>query len=84
MHVLNYSDFRRSMREKFDQITDDGEIVIVNRNENKAVVVLSLAEYNSILETMHLLRSEKNRNRLAEAMARTENGQSEHHDLIEE
>jgi len=84
MQVLNYTEFRKSLREKFDQVTDDGDIVIVNRTDNKAVVMLSLTEYNSWIETMHLLRSEKNRKRLMDAVSRTEQGEYQSNDLIEE
>ncbi|MGA0557686.1 type II toxin-antitoxin system Phd/YefM family antitoxin [Larkinella sp. VNQ87] len=84
MQVLNYTDFRKNLREKFDDVTDNGDTVIVNRTDNKAVVILSLTEYNSWIETMHLLRSEKNRQRLLNAISRSEEGDHQSHDLIEE
>lgn len=84
MQVLNYSEFRRSMKAKLDQVSDDGDMVIINRSENKNVVVISLREYNSLKETLHLLSSEKNRNRLTEAVDRANRGEYESHDLLGE
>lgn len=84
MQVLNYTDFRTNLSERLNQVTDDGDTVIVNRPDNKAVVVISLAEYNSWTETMHLLRSERNRQRLLESVTRTEGGDYQKHGLIEE
>lgn len=84
MQVLNYSEFRRNMKAKLDQVTDDGETIILNRSETKNVVLISLKEYNSLKETLYLLSSEKNRTRLVGAIERTNKGEFETHDLIDE
>ena len=84
MQVVNYSEFRRSMKAKLDQVSDDGDTVIVSRSDNKNVVLISLREYNSLKETLHLLSSEKNRNRLMSAVDRANRGDFESHDLIED
>ena len=83
MQVVNYTEFRRSMKAKLDQVSDDGDIVIINRSESKNVVLISLREYNSLKETLHLLSSENNRNRLISAVDRANKGEFESHDLIE-
>ncbi|GAB3904105.1 type II toxin-antitoxin system prevent-host-death family antitoxin [Larkinella knui] len=84
MQVVNYTEFRRSMKAKLDQVSDDGDTVIINRSENKNVVLISLREYNSLKETLHLLSSEKNRKRLVDAIERTNRGDFEIHDLIDD
>ncbi|MVM32976.1 type II toxin-antitoxin system prevent-host-death family antitoxin [Spirosoma sp. HMF4905] len=84
MQVVNYTEFRRSMKAKLDQVSDDGDTVIINRSENKNVVLISLREYNSLKETLHLLSSEKNRNRLISAIERAERDDYETHNLIED
>ncbi len=84
MQVVNYTEFRRSMKARLDQVSDDGDMVIINRSENKNVVLISLREYNSLKETLHLLSSEKNRDRLINAIERANRGEVESHDLIEE
>lgn len=84
MQVVNYTEFRRSMKARLDQVSDDGDTVIINRSENKNVVLISLREYNSLKETLHLLSSEKNRNRLIDAVDRANRGEFESHDLIED
>lgn len=84
MQVVNYTEFRRSMKAKLDQVSDDGDTVIINRSENKNVVLISLREYNSLKETLHLLSSEKNRNRLISAIERADRDEYETHKLIED
>ena len=72
------------MKVKLDQVSDDGDTVIINRSENKNVVLISLREYNSLKETLHLLGSEKNRSRLMSAIERTNQGEYESHSLTDE
>lgn len=84
MQVVNYTEFRRSMKAKLDQVSDDGDTVIINRSENKNVVLISLREYNSLKETLHLLSSEKNRDRLMNAVERANRGEFERHNLLDE
>lgn len=81
MQVVNSTEFRRFMKAKLDQISDDGDMIIINRGGDKNLVLISLREYNSLQETLHLLRSGKNHNRLAEAMDCTKRGDFEVHNL---
>lgn len=84
MEVLNYSDFRKNLKTVLDKTVDNHETVIIARSQNKDVVLLSLQEYNSWMETMYLLRSENNRKRLLESIENIESGKFEEHNLIEE
>lgn len=83
MEVINYSEFRQSLKTHLDNVTDNYDTLIVPRGEDKGVVIISLAEWNSIQETLHLLKSDKNRARLTEALNRAEEGIKEDHDLID-
>lgn len=84
MQVVNYSEFRREMKARLDQVSDDNDTIIINRSQNKNVVMISLREYNSLMETLHLLNSETNRSRLAAAIDRTNRGEYEDHGLLED
>lgn len=74
MEVLNYTEFRKKMKESPDRISDDNDIVIVSRSKNKNVVLLSMSEYNSWNETLFLIKSEKNRKRLEESIDEMKKG----------
>lgn len=69
MEVVNYTEFRKNMKANLDLVSDDFETVIIARPDKKSIVLISLDEYNSINETMHLLSTEKNRKRLEESIA---------------
>lgn len=84
MKIVNYSDFRAGLKNYLDTVIADHDTIFVPRGSGEeSVVVMSLAEYNSIKETLHLLRSSKNRARLQDAIERTEKGEFEKHDLTE-
>jgi antitoxin YefM len=84
MEVLNYTEFRNNLAKSLDKVNDDAETVIVSRSKGKNVVVMGLTEYNSLMETLHLVKSEANRKRLQEAIDEMNNGVSYTHQLIEE
>lgn len=76
MEVINYSEFRKHLKENLDKACDNSEIIVVSRPQNKNVVVISLDEYNSWIETRHLLEPEANRKRLLKSMESLEKGKT--------
>lgn len=84
MEVVNYTEFRKNLKSVLDKTVDNHETVIISRSHDKDVVLLSLHEYNSWMETMHLLRSPNNRKRLLEAIQDVDKGNFEQQNLIEE
>ncbi len=57
MLAVNYSTYRNNLKEYCDRVTDDGETVIVTRKGGKNVVVISLEEYNNLMENMKVLKN---------------------------
>ncbi|MBK9510773.1 MAG: type II toxin-antitoxin system Phd/YefM family antitoxin [Cytophagaceae bacterium] len=83
MEVVNYTEFRLNLKNSLDAVTQDAQTIIINRGKNDNAVLLSLKEYNSMLETIHLSSSEKNLQRLNEAIEREKTGVFETHNLID-
>lgn len=65
-----YSNARNKLASLLSQVTDDREIVIINRRGHEDVAMVSASEISSLLETAHLLRSPKNARRLLKALNR--------------
>jgi antitoxin YefM len=68
MKVVNYSELRQNLKANLDAITDNEAFLIVQRPKGRSVVMMSLAEYNALQETMHLNKSKTNRQRLENAI----------------
>ncbi len=83
MRVVNYTEFRNNLAESLNLVNDDGDIVIVSRSKGKNVVVMSLEEYNSIQETLHLTSTTTNRKRLDRAVKNMNAGKFIRKELIE-
>jgi antitoxin YefM len=63
--------------------TDDREPITITRNGHEPVVVLSMNEYESMEETLHLLSSPANAERLRQGLADFEQGKLLNHKLSE-
>ena len=57
MRTANYTDLRKNLKGYLDSVIDDSETVIITREGNEAVVMISLEEYNAIKETAYLMQS---------------------------
>ena len=57
MRSTNYTDLRKNLKGYLDSVIDDSETVIINREGNEAVVMISLDEYNAIKETGYIMQS---------------------------
>lgn len=83
MKVVNYSDFRQNLAENLNMVNNDREIVVVSRTKGKTVVVMDLDDYNSQQETLHLMSTKANRNRLEAAFVEMKKGGGKTRKLIE-
>jgi antitoxin YefM len=62
---------------------NDREEVVITRAGHDPVVIVSLADFESLRETAYLMRSPTNARRLLDAMERLEGGQGQAHDLLD-
>jgi antitoxin YefM len=72
MKAITYTAARESLAATMDGVCDDHDPVIITRNRDQAVVMMSLADYESLQETAYLLRSPANARRLLESISEAE------------
>lgn len=78
------SEFRKDIKKYFDVVTNNFETLLINRGKDNGVVIMSLAEYNSLNATSHELSSKHNEQRLDSAIKNFKEGKHFEKDLIEE
>ncbi len=84
MIAANFTEFRTSLKKFLDNVENNNETLIIKRKTGKGAVVISLDEYNSIMETVHLLSSKANADRLYRSIQQMKKGETITHDLIED
>lgn len=83
MKTLSYTESRARYAEVLDSVVNDREEVVITRAGHEPVVLMSLADFESLRETAYLMRSPANARRLLDAMERLEAGRGEQHDLAD-
>jgi antitoxin YefM len=84
MRAANFTEFRTKLKKFLDDVENNNETLIIKRGSGNGTVLISLNEYNSIIETMHLLSSKANADRLYESVHQMKSGKVVQKDLIEE
>ena len=67
MRTLNYTTARQNLASAIDDVINDHTPLIITKGSDKAVVMMSLDDWNAWQETMYLLRSPANAERLLQA-----------------
>jgi antitoxin YefM len=83
MDAITYTTARARLADTMNKVCEDHAPVIITRNGEQAVVMMSLADYKALEETAHLLRSPKNARRLLESMAELAGGGGKARSLAE-
>ncbi len=68
MRVVNFSEARNSLKAVIDQVVEDADYAVISRRDAPDAVVMSLSTFNSLMETVHLLKSPANAAHLARSI----------------
>ena len=74
MKAITYTAARENLASTMNCVCEDHDPVVITRNRDQAVVMLSLEDYESLQETAFLLRAPANARRLLESIASLEKG----------
>jgi antitoxin YefM len=83
MLAANYSEFRGDLKNFLDNVEFNKETLIIKRGKGNGTVMIALDEYNSLMETVHLLSSKANADRIYESLEQIKDGNIVTDDLID-
>jgi antitoxin YefM len=83
MDVINSTALRKNLTTVLDEVCDSAAPLIVTRQKARPVVLISLEEFRTMEETMHLTRNPANAERLTKSIAELEAGNFVARDTIE-
>ncbi len=84
MEAVNYSELRQNLKSHMDQVFQDHEPLIITRKKNENLVLISLEDYNSLVETQYLLSTEANAEHLKRSLDQARIGDLTRRELIDE
>lgn len=84
MTVTTYSNFRQNLKSLLDKVFATNTPLYIKRKSKEDMVVLSKSDYDSLQETLHLLSSPKNAERLLSGIEKFNKGEYTEQKLIEE
>jgi antitoxin YefM len=83
VQVVSFSEARESFKVVLDRVEADADVTLITRRHAKGAVVMSLDTYNSLMETVHLLRSPENAAHLQGSLEQADRGELLSHGLID-
>ena len=82
MRVVSFSEARNSLKSVLDYVVEDADYTIITRRDAEDAVIMSLEYFNSLLETVYLLKSPANAAHLERSIAQFKQGKVVDRDLV--
>jgi antitoxin YefM len=84
MRVVSFTEARNGLKSVLDNVVNDADTTVITRRDSEDAVVMSLDYYNSLMETVHLLRSPANAEHLNRSISQYKQGQSKTRELLDD
>jgi len=83
MEVVTFTEARNSFKSVLDRVVDDVDYTIITRRDAENAVVISMNSFNSLMETVYLLKSPANAAHLAHSIEQYRTGQVVERELVD-
>ena len=84
MRTVSFTEARNGLKKILDQAINDADCTVITRRDSEDAVVMSLDYYNSLIETVHLLKSPANAVHLSKSIEQFRTGQAKERELLDE
>lgn len=83
MKTVNYTEARNGLARLMKDAEQDRDVIAITRNGHASVVVMLQDEYDSMMETLHLLSTPANAKRIQQGLADYEESKIQEHELCD-
>jgi len=84
MRIVSFTKARNGLKLVLDQVVNDADCTVITRRDSEDAVVMSLDYYNSLMETVYLLKSPANAEHLRKSIEQYRNGEVSERQLLNE
>ena len=84
MKVINFSEARNRLKSVLDQVVADADYTVISRRDADDAVVMSLDQFNGLMETVHLLKCPANAAHLAKSIKQYRSGKVKENGLLDD
>ncbi|MDQ5770737.1 type II toxin-antitoxin system Phd/YefM family antitoxin [Thiothrix subterranea] len=82
MQVVTFSEARNNLKTILNRVVEDADCTIITRRDAEDAVVMSLDYYNSLMETLYLLKTPANAAHLQKSIEQFRQGKATPRELI--
>jgi len=84
MRIVSFTEARNGLKSVLNRVIDDADCTVIRRRDTEDAVVMSLDYYNSLMETVYLLKSPANAEHLSKSIKQFHQGKAQERDLVNE
>lgn len=84
MQVVSYTEARNSLKSVLDSVVNNADCTLITRRDSENAVVMSQDYFNSLMETVHLLKSPANVAHLQKSIEQYRSGKVYQNGLMDE
>jgi len=82
MRIVSFTEARNGLKSVLDNVINDIDYTVITRRDAEDAVVMSLEHYNSLMETVHLLKSPANASHLSKSIEQYQLGKITEKDIL--
>ncbi len=82
MRIVSFTEARNRLKSVLDQVVSDNDCTVITRRDSEDAVVMSLDHYNSLMETVYLLKSPANAEHLRKSIEQYRQGKAKERNLL--